>query len=235
MIAYGAAGAGPAHGCQCEPPKPPCEAASETDAVFVGTVVGTDPFWLPRLLFKGEDAGPKRYRFRIDEAFWGIDSDEVVVGMDGFFAGCGFFFGGGQKYLVYAWRQDSSGLFRTSGCSRTQLAERATEDLDYLRRLRRGQASTQVYGLATRNGRERFYPPDQPRTAPIAGATIHLESATRSWTTTTSGDGTYLFSGLPPGWYRVQADPGNLRARARRVYFKLGAGDCAVRDFVGYP
>jgi hypothetical protein len=228
----------PVAGCTCGLPEPPCAATGEAEAVFVGTVTGTDPFWLNRVLFSAllrEDAGPKRFHFRVEEAFWGVDGKEVVVGSDGFFAGCGMFFSYGEKYLVYAYGRNSAGLLRTSSCSRTAPIRFATGDLDYLRKLRDGRAVTEVFGLVTRDERERFYPPGEPRTAPIAGVTIHLESATRSWKAISTEDGTYRFSDLPRGRFEIRADPGSLRYVSRSRKFALARGACAVVDFVGYP
>ena len=113
--------------CSCLQPPPPVTAASESDAVFVGTVLSvtsTNP---------SERFASLKIDLEVSEVFKGLQGDGILVsvftGSDG--ALCGYSFEEGVSYLVYAHRND--GQLWTGICDRTRTRGNADEDLQALR------------------------------------------------------------------------------------------------------
>ena len=117
-------------------PGPPCDATSKSAAVFVGTVVSSK-----NAKSTGQyDFNSREVKFSVEEAFKGLSSTEVSV-FTGWGGGdCGYPFQIGQQYLIYAYKDEKTGRFGTSICSRTRQLSEAKDDLAYLRGL--SQASS---------------------------------------------------------------------------------------------
>jgi hypothetical protein len=107
--------------CSCVPPPPPREALQEAAAVFSGTVVEL------------QTAGDGRLQATLDvDTAWkhaGRYAEETyVVGTPSDGAMCGFPFRLGERYIVYAYRDDPgdpAGPLETHLCTRTRLYDPA--------------------------------------------------------------------------------------------------------------
>jgi hypothetical protein len=112
---------------------PPCQAAWQVAAVFVGQVVRIEPTRVtdPTLLDMGEG---RRVTFRVTEAFRGVTEGAVAVLElpDGDGPPKAFAFEPSRAFVVYANRLPGGQLV-TGSCYRTRSVEHGTEDLAYLR------------------------------------------------------------------------------------------------------
>jgi hypothetical protein len=114
----------PAMACSCIPQPSPCEAFSQTPAVFVGRVTGIKEekteftrFGVKETIRTGLIA-----HFIVEEAFKGISQAEVEVVTGGGGGDCGYPFQDGQQYLVYAWPNKSGDNDDANRVSSTHLA-----------------------------------------------------------------------------------------------------------------
>lgn len=124
----------PAWACTCGLQYEPPGAFAQADVVFVGTVVSvTDLTWLTKFDHLGvvsTDLYPLLYRratFLVSESWKGVSTPHVLVRT------CGYPFTYGGQYLVYAY-EGNSGL-ETDVCTRTEMVNLATADLNFLRNL----------------------------------------------------------------------------------------------------
>jgi hypothetical protein len=117
--------AGQVAACTCVDPPPALVALCRADAVFAGVVVGVrDPNGAPDA---DGSAKPVHYTIRVEDVWKGDVGDTVVVRTARLASLCGYPFRGDDAYLIYA-RRDSVGL-TTNLCTRTNLLERASDDL----------------------------------------------------------------------------------------------------------
>lgn len=181
--------------CSCVTGAPLCETFWTTPLVFSGTVLEIVPAAArnkePRTLRYG-----RVVRFKVTQTWRGEAAGtlDVRTGMGG--GDCGFAFVTGQEYLVYA--HGSPGAYSTGICSRTRLVSRASEDLAYLKSALQPAAAGRIFGTATYQRTS-----SDPPASTVAGYTVTLAQGDRKWTTTTGGDGTYEFRGIPAGSYTV--------------------------------
>jgi hypothetical protein len=93
-----------ADACSCAGPGPPCEAAWQVSAVFLGRVVSIEPSGQAESGYGG-----RRVEFTVLEAYRGIQSVQVRV-LTGFGQGdCGYPFKVGEAYVVEAEQAVSEG------------------------------------------------------------------------------------------------------------------------------
>jgi len=141
--------ANPASACSCLSNGPPCQWYFQVDAVFAGAVTVISeidgPPDLPYPL--------RLVRFAVERGFRGVDAAtaEAVTGMGG--GDCGYPFKTGERYLVYAYR-NQEGRLVTGICSRTRPLAEADEDLAFIqdsgrRRRARGCRERSGTGNAT--------------------------------------------------------------------------------------
>ena len=203
-----------AWGCVCgvsETGTPPCQSAWRYDAVFTGMVTEiTDPerpiapprpptFPLPFL--------QRKVRIKITEVLVGLDPNqqEVVIetGLGG--GDCGYGFRRGMDYIVYASKKPGGGL-STGICSPTRLVESAAEDLKYFQQLAYSSPVAEIrvtaYDVHGTRGSRGGSPPQLPV---LAGARVTIDGPGVHESSTTDAAGRHIFSGLPPGEYRVDA------------------------------
>lgn len=108
-----------ASACSCLPPRPPLEALSRADKVFIGEVVAMetrDGWW-------ASSTDPITVEFKARAGWKGEIHETMFIKTAWSSASCGFEFVLGEQYIVYA-RED-----RTSLCSRTKNIEKAGEDI----------------------------------------------------------------------------------------------------------
>ena len=102
----------------------PCQEFWRADAVFAGTVVGSGKINVGEGELKQE---MRLVRLTVDQPIRGMQSAEVEV-ITGWGGGdCGYAFKLGQRYLVYAYREEGDKRLSTSICTRTRLLKKADE------------------------------------------------------------------------------------------------------------
>jgi 5-hydroxyisourate hydrolase-like protein (transthyretin family) len=190
-----------AEACTCIGPVPACQATWQADAVFVARVVAIaeappDP----------KEQTPwrnRRVQVRVTEAFRGVASREVDVFTGTGGGDCGYNFGVGGDYLIYAYRHPQNGRLSTGICSRTRSLSAAGDDLKYLRGPAR-EASTRarIFGTLERVDPSDHWPP--PRT-PLADVRVTAEGDQRVYRARTRSDGSYEMPVLA-GKYTVTFD-----------------------------
>jgi hypothetical protein len=146
-------------------------------------------------------------RIRVTEALAGLDStqQEIVIetGLGG--GDCGYGFRRSLDYIVYASKKPGGG-FATGICSPTRLVESAAEDLKYFQQLAHSAPVAEirvttwdVHGIwGSRGGSLRQMPV-------LSGARVSIDGPGVHESSTTDAAGRHIFSGLPPGEYRVDA------------------------------
>ena len=189
---------------------PPCQAAWQYDAVFTGTVEEINDPGLPIAHAIVPPAISPQYpqrkvRIKIADAFRGIDPGqrEIVIetGLGG--GDCGYNFQRGLDYIVYASKK-ADGAFSTGICSPTRPAADAAADLKYLRELAQASATTEIRVTAYDvHGVWRLQAGSPPGLPALSGAMITIDGPSVHQSSLTDSAGRHIFTGLPPGEYRV--------------------------------
>ena len=102
----------------------PAEGLSSAYAVFIGEVTKIEPNTATKF-------GGIEITLRVSKVWKGEIGDQVKVRTAGTSAACGYSFAQGERYLVYADRDEADPM-RVSLCSRTALVANAEQDLDFL-------------------------------------------------------------------------------------------------------
>ncbi|MBE1444813.1 hypothetical protein [Paenibacillus sp. OAS669] len=126
--------------CSCAFQRDPIKALDEAGAVFSGKVIEMkEDVWENRK--KGEVYEWRHVvRIAVEQSWKGMDQTEVIVMTNaGGEDSCGYEFKVGESYLVYAYKNNSTGVneWHTSYYSRTALLSSASGDLEKI-----GQGST---------------------------------------------------------------------------------------------
>lgn len=149
----------PLYSCQCGGRPEPPESVKDAKLIFVGRVVDIDDefsrleqLWLKVRRWFDPLAVPPTHpsgkycvyygmkvTFQINEVWKGAAKSTVELHTGRSGGDCGYEFQEGKTYLVYV-RENSWNGCDTDICTRTALVERATEDLVYLRSLRKRKA-----------------------------------------------------------------------------------------------
>jgi hypothetical protein len=203
------ASAGEALACSCMASGPPCQNAFQVDGVFAGTVLSISalPDEGPPLR-PGESRIPQTVRVEFADvmAFRGVQGPALSVLTAGSGPACGYTFKVGERYLVYASRNQKGTGFVTGICSRTRPLADAGDDLRFLQTL-----------SATRDERARLFgtirhwernlatgePHDHGPVQNVLISVRGLGTAFEGWT---DAQGRYELT-VPPGKYEVAALP----------------------------
>ncbi|HYP15279.1 MAG TPA: carboxypeptidase regulatory-like domain-containing protein [Bryobacteraceae bacterium] len=195
------------------------------------------------------------YLVRVDESFRGLDPLQKEVFIDpGSFSSCYTEYQVGRQYLFVASgpasfaamtlinkrmpeksfpaRWSTKGdlkVYSTGACSPTRDTSRASEDIVWLRNLKRGVPKTRVFGLVVQNHDAFHRPPDQDEDIPLPGARVTLKGAGESFTTVSGADGRYSFEGIRAGTYRLEAEK-RMWTSSRAMAVDVNPGGCARRD-----
>jgi hypothetical protein len=179
---------------------PPCVEYWRTQAVFIGVAnrVVTVPN-NPDLAF--DPYFKATVYFTIEEAFKGVGGTGVVINLDD----CGYRFKEGERYLVYAHRNNNSQeLHVLAGFTRTRPLSEAAEDLQYIRGLASAEPGSRVFGKVTQltlNVKEGNLDAD-----PLRETRVTLEGNNHRQELFTDSEGKYEFKRLPKGTYRIRAE-----------------------------
>jgi Carboxypeptidase regulatory-like domain len=204
-----------AWGCSCSVSPtgdPPCQSAWRYGAVFTGMVTEiTDP-GLPISPPDETVASPlpfpqRKVRIRITEVLARLDPNqqEIVIetGMGG--GDCGYGFRRGLDYIVYASKKPG-GTFSTGICSPTRLVETAAEYLKYFHQLAHSSPAAEIrvtaFDVHESWGNRRD---GLPQMAVLEGARVTIDGPGVHESAATDAAGRHIFSGLPPGEYKMDA------------------------------
>lgn len=231
--------------CSCSDALPACELFPATSVVFVGTVLdGNDDG-------SGRFVQRTAYLVRVDESLRGLAPDQKEVFIDpGSYTSCYTHYAIGRTYLFYAggmgnfvattviregeqpkrlppaWETKKDlKIYHAAQCSGSKPIANATEDLAWIRRAARGEASNRVYGAVYQH-----YESYRPKSAsvPLAGAKVRLQGAGPSAEATSGPDGEYDFGGVTSGRYHLWAELPPWEGSYRQEV-ELRAGGCVER------
>lgn len=191
---------GSAEACSCARLGSACEAFWRSGAVFAGEVIEITDHDLRK---DRSLPASRRARFRVLEAFVGVESTEIEVFTELYEASCGYSFASGGKYLVFAFDYPD-GRRGVSLCSLTRPMGPLNGDLRYLRSLKTSAHETgRVRGRA-------MYVEGTPsggggRGSPFAGARIVARSGTKTIESVSDRDGRFELV-APVGTYSLSIE-----------------------------
>lgn len=186
---------GQALACSCAlPTGSPCR-LTPGNVAFVGTLSATAD-----VLHDGR--AERKFTFRIQESFSGVDGPLVDVFSDK--SSCGVDFVPGKSYLVDA-PKDGRGNIAVSVCSLTQPAAQAPEEIAILRRITARQSLLGILGqLVEFRPRARLSDPEVSQ--PLPDVSVEILSGPTTRRMITDGDGRFAVWDLPSGVYRVRVE-----------------------------
>ncbi len=213
------------YACSCMNPGPPCEATSKSSAVFVGTVISSKDSKTSQQY----DFASREVKFSVEEAFKGLSSTEVSV-FTGWGGGdCGYPFLAGRQFLVYAYKDEKDGRFKTSICSRTRHLSEAKEDLAYLRGLSQASSGSMILGAVNRFRRD---DDGNGTSEPMPNVKIIIANEEKKVEVESDSKGEFSLSALKPGTYNVSLDlPPGLTAGKNEESITLEDKACAYIYF----
>jgi protocatechuate 3,4-dioxygenase beta subunit len=212
--------------CSCAGDPPPCEAFWRADAVFAGTVVKSGKIKLD------DGAGDKRdYRLvhlTVDQPIRGMQTAEVDV-ITGWGGGdCGFGFSVGERYLVYAYREEKGQRLGTSICTRTRLLSEAGDDLAFVKSLPSSSANGLVFGTVSKRNFE--WKEGDSWEKPVADVAVTVEGQNAQYDAVTDDKGKFRIEGVPPGKYlvKLKLPPGLIRPTGKDESGKTAENEVEV-------
>jgi Carboxypeptidase regulatory-like domain len=157
--------------------------------------------------------------FTIEEPYLGVAGRTVEVTTNSSEASCGYGFVEGERYVVYAYKNQTGELL-VSLCSRTRPAKYAEEDISYFRALSTFPTTATVEGSVwrythdpnfkpkfRRSIMDHYRPPEQEYMAmePVPGMRIVATAKDgTAQTTTVDPKGEWKITGLAPGPYVIE-------------------------------
>jgi hypothetical protein len=179
-----------ARACSCvEHGTPVCAAYWRADAVFTGVV--TDIKKVP----DAEQTSPPiaLLHFIVEDKFRNVTASELEVEtLHG--TSCDMTFEKGKRWLVYAYRNASTGRLVISPCTRTHQISGTDDDLSYIRGLSQRPPEQSVHG------RLAYFKYD-----PLADIKVVVSGAGRSFETKTDAEGNFSVQLPQGGAYTVRA------------------------------
>ncbi|HEV2708136.1 MAG TPA: carboxypeptidase-like regulatory domain-containing protein [Pyrinomonadaceae bacterium] len=178
-----------ARACSCvEYGAPPCAAFWRADAVFAGHV--TD---IKKPAHQPSGALPKALvHFVVEESYRGSVGTELdVATLSG--TSCDTEFAKGERWLVYAYWDETTKRFEIHPCTRTQLLAHAEEDLAYIHSLKGKTPAQSIAGRVVQN-----------KYTPLSGVKITAEGGGHKFETFTDSEGNYQISLPQAGVYTVR-------------------------------
>lgn len=176
----------------------PCQDYWKTDAVFVGTVVGSSKITTDEGTYK---SNRRVVRMTVEQPLKGIEgaAAEVVTGWGD--SDCGYGFKTGASYIVYAHRGEKDGRLYTGICTRTRPLAEAGEDLAFIRGLSTAAPTGSVFGRVVRRNYE--WEEGELVFKPVTGAGITVEDGGASREVKTDAEGRFRFEALAAGKHKI--------------------------------
>jgi hypothetical protein len=230
-----------ANGCSCGGYPSICDAFASADAVFFGSVRKAEERKPKKNDERSEIFSGQIAHVQVERVFKGEDMSEAI-----FHAGltsCDPVYKEGQQWLFYAYYDKKDQAWRIRACDRSQLIEKAADDLLYLQALPASAQKTRISGAL------RHYENDPVkgfrRLENISGVKVKLIGGRKAYEAYTNADGVYEVYGLPPGRYAIQPEiPPGLKMWSPIIYGEIDDSDrkspkavlrgksCANVDFV---
>ncbi|HVG32716.1 MAG TPA: carboxypeptidase-like regulatory domain-containing protein [Pyrinomonadaceae bacterium] len=207
----------------------PCQVYWGAGAVFTGLV--TNVSTIPLDLGDGRSGYQQRLvRFDLDEAFHGVKgrTAEVITGMGG--GDCGYDFKEGERYFVYAYKDPKDNTLHVGICGRTRTLAMATADLEYARRVAKGNSDAILYGIVLRYTRDSYLAYGERKG--MEGISVIAESKDKRFNLVTDGEGRFQLDGVPAGTYRVRAELPEGMSKAAEQPVVIAPGRCAAAEFL---
>jgi len=223
-------------GCSCRGWARACEKLGH-DAVFAGRVIETLPARhtadKPGSYYPGYSM-----RIAVDEAFRGSLGTEVIIETGSGGGDCGTPLEPGDKYLIFAYRNDKGELWTglCSGNQRLTGNPDAEKILQLFRTLTKTDAGT-IFGFVWQSkvGWRDDDVGDNSPPQPMKKLLIHAVSDGYTTFTQTTEKGTFEFQGLPPGKYKINPElPGGLdfdHEYPEHYQAEVSGGACAEISF----
>ena len=186
----------------------PCQEFWRVDAVFAGTVVGSSQIYVDEGGYKHD---MRLLRLTVDQPIRGMQAAEVEVltGLGG--GDCGYGFKMGQRYLVYAYREEKSKRLSTSICTRTRLLSEAEDDFAFIKALPTSSAQGLVFGMVGK--RNHHWKEGDQWYLPVADAELEIEGEDAKYHAQSDAKGNFRVENVLPGKYTVKLKlpPGLIR------------------------
>ena len=214
----------------------PCQEFWRVDAVFAGTVVGSGEINVDEGGYKHT---MRLVRLTVDQPVRGMQSAEVDVltGLGG--GDCGYGFRMGQRYLVYAYREEKSKRLSTSICTRTRLLSEAEDDFAFIKALPASGAQGLVFGTVGK--RNHHWKEGDQWYLPVADAQLEIEGEGAKYHSQSDAKGNFRVENVLPGKYTVKLKlpPGLIRNSLQKdagativeTEIEVAAGGCAETGF----
>jgi hypothetical protein len=186
----------------------PCQEFWRADAVFAGTVVGSGKITISEGEFKHD---MRLVRLTVDQPIRGMQSAEVEV-LTGWGGGdCGYGFKLGQRYLVYAYREEDGKRLATSICTRTRKLSEADADFAFIRSMPTSNANGLVFGTVGKRNHE--WKEGEKWSKPVAEAELAIEGEGRQYQAQSDSEGNFRVENVVPGKYlvKLKLPPGLIR------------------------
>ena len=168
---------------------PACAAFWRADAVFVGVVAD-----IKKLPEESQTVPQALIHFAIEDAYRGVNGPEVdVATLWGTM--CDIKFAQGEKWLIYAHRNETTGALGTGFCDQDRLSIHAEEALSYMRSLRQKPPPPSIAGVLKNYALANL----------MAGLRVTAEGSRQTFETTTDGEGRYALTVPKAGAYTVRA------------------------------
>jgi len=174
-------------GCVCVGFSTPKGEWQRSSLVFVGRVERVSPKFAKRRF------GPRRATVRVEEAFKGVQKDQLIE-IDQTGSNCELKYSKGWRWLLYL-KLQKGGVWLSPGCDRSNAVELASDDLRFLRALPQAVDRTRISGEVILSGNH---------SRPLSDVTVTLTPNGGSATTAVTDEyGVFEIYDLPKGSYTV--------------------------------
>ena len=165
---------------------------------------------------------------RIDRAYKGALRNSIQLFDDGMCDGP--LLEVGQQYLMYT-SGDPTKPVPSRGCTRSRSIKYAKEDLEFLEAYSKGTATPWVGGtIRSRPSEPENGKQDESHELPLKGVSVTLSGDSKDVETTTDATGSYRFSDVRPGSYKLDAKLTGYRLSSEQDDFDLASHGCIQAD-----
>jgi hypothetical protein len=225
--------------CECMNVERPCEYL-RTDAAFVGSVIETVRVKHP--IEKNAWTPGYSMRFSVETPVQGVAGKEVQIETGNGGGDCGTPLQPGGKFLVFA-HNEKDGKLWTGMCSGNRKLSGSPEDdqivEQYKKLIKKGSTSIFGHVFHTRPSWQGNDLRNDVEPRPYQGLILRVEANGFTASTKTASDGSYEFSDLPTGRFRVIPElPKSLdfsHEYEENYEAELNSGECAKISFLLQP
>src|SRR6185503_124943 len=162
----------------------------------------------------------------VDQPIRGMQTAEVDVVTS--WGNCGFGFKIGQRYLVYAYRDEKDQRLGTSICTRTRLLSEASDDLAFIRSVPSSSANGLIFGTVSRRNFQ--WKEGDSWEKPVADVAVTVEGGDAHYDAVSDEKGKFRIEGVPPGKYvvKLKLPAGLIRRSGKDESGKTAENEVAV-------